>query len=117
MSTYKDILCKNMNKPIDTDKEILSINDRVLTKDKKIVGKLDKNSPIHKLLLQKPFIESSGSLYRHRGVTHMVQFPFGDQILFGNLMLDNDIGIMFRVCGIRYSRDHNPYREYTHLLK
>ena len=117
MSTYKDILCNNMNKPSDPDKEILSINDRVLTKDKKIVGKLDKNSPIHKLLLQKPFIESSGSLYRHCGVTHMVQFPFGDQILFGHLTLNNDIWLVFRIRGIKYSRNHNPYREYTHLLK
>lgn len=41
----------------------------------------------------------------------------GNKILFGYLMLDNDIGILFRVRGIKYSREHNPYREYTHLLK
>ncbi len=107
MTTYKDILCKNMNNK----------KNQVLTKDNKIVGKLDKNSPIYNLLLQKPLIESSGGLYRHNGVTHMVQFPTGDQILFGHLYLNNDIWLDFRVRGIKYSRSHNPYRSYTHLLK
>lgn len=107
MTTYKDILCKNMNNK----------NNQVLTKDNKIVGKLDKNSPIYNLLLQKPLIESSGGLYRHNGVTHMVQFPTGDQILFGHLSLNNDIWLNFRIRGIKYSRSHNPYRSYTHLIK
>ena len=107
MTTYKDILCKNMNNK----------NNQVLTKDNRIVGKLDKNSPIYNLLLQKPLIESSGGLYRHNGVTHMVQFPTGDQILFGHLSLNNDIWLDFRIRGIKYSRSHNPYRSYTHLLK
>jgi hypothetical protein len=107
MSTYKDILCKNMNKPSDPDKEILLINVRVLTNDKKNVGKLDKNSPIYKLLLQKPLIEKSNGLYAYKGVRYKVQFSCGNQILFGYLMLDNDIGIMFRVRGIKY----------RHLLK
>ena len=104
MTTYKDILCKNLK-------------NKFLTKDKRIVGKLDKNSPIYNLLLQKPLIESSGGLYRHNGVTHMVQFPTGDQILFGHLYLNNDIWLDFRIRGIKYSRSHNPYRSYTHLLK
>ena len=104
MTTYKDILCKNLK-------------NKFLTKDKRIVGKLDKNSPIYNLLLQKPLIESSGCLYRHNGVTHMVQFPTGDQILFGHLRLDNDIWLDFRIRGIKYSRSHNPYRSYTHLIK
>ena len=99
MSTYKDILCNNMNNK------------------KNQVGNLDKTMPIYNLLLQKPLIESSGCLYRHNGVTHMVQFPTGDQILFGNLTLNNDIWIDFRIRGIKYSRSHNPYRSYTHLLK
>ena len=103
--------------PLDNVKEILSFNDQVLTKDNRIIGKLDKNSPIYNLLLQKPLIKSSGGLYRHNGVTHMVQFPTGDQILFGYLRLDNDIWIDFRIRGIKYSRDHNPYRSYRHLLK
>ena len=104
MTTYKDILCKNLK-------------NKFLTKDKRIVGKLDKNSPIYNLLLQKPLIENSGCLYRHNGVTHMVQFPTGDQILFGNLSLNNDIWLDFRIRGIKYSRGHNPYRSYTHLIK
>ena len=91
--------------------------DNVITNDNRIVGKLDKNSAIYNLLLQKPLIESSGCLYRHKGVTHMVQFPTGDQILFGHLSLNNDIWIDFRIRGIKYSRSHNPYRSYTHLLK
>ena len=107
MTTYKDILCKNMNNK----------KNQVLTKDNKIVGKLDKNSPIYNLLLQKPLIESSGGLYRHNGVTHMVMFPTGHQIFFGHLRLDNDIWLEFRVRGIKFSRDHNPYRSYRHLLK
>ena len=103
MTTYKDILCKNLK-------------NKFLTKDKRIVGKLDKNSPIYNLLLQKPLIENSGCLYRHNGVTHMVQFPTGDQILFGHLTLNNDIWIDFRIRGIKYSRSHNPYRSYTHKI-
>jgi hypothetical protein len=92
-------------------------SDNVITKNNRIVGKLDKNSPIYNLLLQKPLIESSGFLYAHRGVTHMVQFPTGDQILFGHLTLNNDTWIDFRIRGIKYSRSHNPYRSYTHLIK
>ena len=103
--------------PLDNVKDILSFNNQVLTNDNRIVGKLDKNSPIYNLLLQKPLIKSSGGLYRHNGVTHMVQFPTGDQILFGHLRLDNDIWIDFRIRGIKYSRHHNPYRSYTHLIK
>ena len=103
--------------PLDSVKEILSFNNQVLTKDNRIIGKLDKNSPIYTLLLQKPLIESSGGLYRHNGVTHMVQFPTGNQILFGWLNLDNDIWINFRIRGIKYSRHHNPYRSYTYLIK
>jgi hypothetical protein len=103
--------------PLDNVKEILSFNNQVLTKDNRIIGKLDKNSPIYTLLLQKPLIEDSLGLYAHDGVTHMVQFPTGDQILFGRLNLDNDIWINFRIRGIKYSRGHNPYRSYRHLLK
>ena len=103
--------------PLDNVKEILSFNDQVLTKDNRIVGKLDKNMPIFELLLQKPLIESSGGLYRHNGVTHMVQLPFGDQIWFGYLGLDNDIWINFRIRGTKYSRSHNPYVSYMHLIK
>ena len=102
--------------PLDNINEILSFNDQVLTKDNRIIGKLDKNSPIYNLLLQKPLIASSGCLYRHNGVTHMVQFPTGDQILFGHLTLNNDIWINFRIRGIKYSRSHNPYRSYTHKI-
>ena len=105
------------NIPLDNVKEILSFNNQVLTKDNRIVGRLDKNMPIFKLLLEKPLIESSGGLYRHNGVTHMVQFPFGDQILFGHLGLDNDIWINFRIRGTKYSRSHNPYSSYMHLIK
>ena len=103
--------------PLDNVKEILSFNDQVLTKDNRIIGKLDKNSPIYNLLLQKPLIQSSGGLYAYNGVTHMVQFPFGDQILFGRLTLNNDIWINFRIRGIKYSRHDNPYRSYMHLIK
>jgi len=103
--------------PLDNVKEILSFNNQVLTKDNRIIGKLDKNSPIYTLLLQKPLIEDSLGLYAHDGVTHMVQFPTGDQILFGRLNLDNDIWINFRIRGIKYSRGHNPYRSYRHLIK
>jgi hypothetical protein len=103
--------------PLDSVKEILSFNNQVLTKDNRIIGKLDKNSPIYTLLLQKPLIEDSLGLYAHDGVTHMVQFPTGDQILFGRLNLDNDIWINFRIRGIKYSRGHNPYRSYRHLIK
>ena len=103
--------------PLDNINEILSFNDQIITKDNRIIGKLDKNSPIYGLLLQKPLIESSGCLYRHNGVTHMVQFPIGHQILFGRLTLNNDIWIDFRIRGIKYSRTHNPYRSYTHLIK
>jgi|688.fasta_scaffold309477_3 hypothetical protein len=103
--------------PFDNLKEILSFNDQVLTKDNRIIGKIDKNTPIYELLLKKPLIQNSGGLYAHNGVTHMVQFPTGDQILFGNLSLNNDIWIDFRIRGIKYSRSHNPYRSYTHLLK
>ena len=103
--------------PLDNVKEILSFNDQVLTKDNRIVGKLDKNMPIFKLLLQKPLIKSSGGMYAYNGVTHMVQFPFGDQILFGRLTLNNDIWINFRIRGIKYSRHDNPYRSYMHLIK
>ena len=103
--------------PLDNVKEILSFNDQVLTKDNRIVGKLDKNMPIFTLLLQKPLIKDSLGLYAHDGVTHMVQFPTGDQILFGRLNLDNDIWINFRIRGIKYSRYHNPYRSYRHLIK
>ena len=103
--------------PLDNVKEILSFNDQVLTKDNRIVGRLDKNIPIYNLLLQKPLIESSGGLYRHNGVTHMVQLPFGDQIWFGYLGLDNDIWINFRIHGPKYSRSHNPYSSYMHLIK
>lgn len=102
--------------PLDNIKEILSFNDQVITKDNRIIGKLDKNSPIYGLLLQKPLIENSGCLYRHNGVTHMVQFPIGHQILFGRLTLNNDIWIDFRIRGIKYSRSHNPYRSYTHKI-
>ena len=105
------------NIPLDNVKEILSFNNQVLTKDNRIVGKLDKNMPIFKLLLQKPLIESSGCLYRCNGVTHMVQFHFGHQIWFGHLGLDNDIWINFRIRGPKYSRSHNPYISYTHLIK
>jgi hypothetical protein len=105
------------NIPLDNVKEILSFNNQVLTKDNRIVGKLDKNMPIFKLLLQKPLIESSGCLYRCNGVTHMVQFHFGHQIWFGHLSLDNDIWINFRIRGPKYSRSHNPYISYTHLIK
>jgi hypothetical protein len=103
--------------PLDSVKEILSFNNQVLTKDNRIIGKLDKNSPIYTLLLQKPLIENSLGLYAHDGVTHMVQFPTGHQILFGRLNLDNDIWINFRIRGIKYSRGHNPYRSYRHLIK
>ncbi len=103
--------------PLDRVKEILSFNNQILTKDNRIIGKLDKNSPIYTLLLQKPLIEASLGLYAHDGVTHMVQFPTGDQILFGRLNLDNDIWINFRIRGIKYSRHHNPYRSYTYLIK
>jgi hypothetical protein len=103
--------------PLDSVKEILSFNNQLLTKDNRIIGKLDKNSPIYTLLLQKPLIEDSLGLYAHDGVTHMVQFPTGDQILFGRLNLDNDIWINFRIRGIKYSRGHNPYRSYRHLIK
>ena len=103
--------------PLDNVKEILSFNNQVLTKDNRIVGKLDKNMPIFKLLLQKPLIKSSGGLYAYNGVTHMVQFPFGDQILFGHLSLNKDIWIDFRIRGPKYSRHHNPYRSYTYLIK
>jgi hypothetical protein len=103
--------------PLDNVKEILSFNNQVLTKDNRIIGKLDKNSPIYTLLLQKPLIQNSLGLYAHDGVTHMVQFPTGDQILFGRLNLDNDIWINFRIRGIKYSRGHNPYRSYRHLIK
>ena len=103
--------------PLDNVKEILSFNNQVLTKDNRIVGKLDKNMPIFELLLQKPLIESSGGLYRHNGVTHMVQLPFGDQIWFGYLGLDNDIWINFRIRGTKYIRSHNPYVSYMHLIK
>ena len=103
--------------PLDSVKEILSFNNQVLTKDNRIIGKLVKNSPIYTLLLQKPLIEDSLGLYAHDGVTHMVQFPTGDQILFGRLNLDNDIWINFRIRGIKYSRGHNPYRSYRHLIK
>ena len=106
-----------INIPLDNVKEILSFNDQVLTKENRIVGKLDKNMPIFELLLQKPLIKSSGGLYAHNGVTHMVQFPFGDQIWFGHLGLDNDIWINFRIRGIKYSRSHNPYSSYMHLIK
>jgi hypothetical protein len=104
------------NIPLDNVKEILSFNDQVLTNDNRIVGRLDKNMPIFTLLLQKPLIEKSGCLYRHNGVTHMVQFPTGHQILFGRLTLNNDIWIDFRIRGIKYSRSHNPYRSYTHKI-
>ena len=100
--------------PLDSVKEILSFNNQILTKDNRIIGRLDKNSPIYTLLLQKPLIEDSLGLYAHDGVTHMVQFPTGDQILFGRLNLDNDIWINFRIRGIKYSRGHNPYRSYRH---
>ena len=103
--------------PLDSVKEILSFNNQILTKDNRIIGRLDKNSPIYTLLLQKPLIEDSLCLYAHDGVTHMVQFPTGDQILFGRLNLDNDIWINFRIRGIKYSRGHNPYRSYRHLIK
>jgi hypothetical protein len=103
--------------PLDSVKEILSFNNQILTKDNRIIGRLDKNSPIYTLLLQKPLIEDSLGLYAHDGVTHMVQFPTGDQILFGRLNLDNDIWINFRIRGIKYSRGHNPYRSYRHLIK
>jgi hypothetical protein len=105
------------NIPLDNVKEILSFNDQILTKDNRIVGKLDKNMPIFELLLQKPLIESSGGLYSHNGVTHMVQLPFGDKIWFGHLGLDNDIWINFRIRGSKYSRSHNPYSSYMHLIK
>ena len=103
--------------PLDSVKEILSFNNQILTKDNRIIGRLDKSSPIYNLLLQKPLIEDSLGLYAHDGVTHMVQFPTGDQILFGRLNLDNDIWINFRIRGIKYSRGHNPYRSYRHLIK
>ena len=103
--------------PLDNIKEILSFNDLVLTKDNRIIGKLDKNSQIYTLLLQKPLIKDSLGLYAHDGVTHMVQFLIGDQILFGHLNLDNDIWINVRIRGIKYSRYHNPYRSYRHLIK
>ena len=103
--------------PLDNVKDILSFNDQVLTKDNRIIGKLDKDSEIYNLLLKKPLIEDSHGLYAHDGVTHMVQFPTGDQILFGRLNLDNDIWINFRIRGIKYSRGHNPYRSYRHLIK
>ena len=103
--------------PLDNVKEILSFNDQVLTKDNRIVGRLDKNMPIFTLLLQKPLIESSGGLYRCNGVTHMVQFHFGHQIWFGCLGLDNDIWINFRIRGPKYSRSHNPYISYMYLIK
>ena len=103
--------------PLDNVKEILSFNDQVLTKDNRIIGKIDKNSPIYNLLLQKPLIKDSLGMYAYNGVTHMVQFPTGDQILFGHLTLNNDIWLNFRIRGIKYSRSHNPYRSYTHLLK
>ena len=105
------------NVPLDNVKDILSFNDQVLTKDNRIIGKLDKDSEIYNLLLKKPLIEDSLGLYAHDGVTHMVQFPTGDQILFGHLTLNNDIWINFRIRGIKYSRNHDPYRSYTHLLK
>ena len=102
--------------PLDNVKDILSFNDQVLTKDNRIIGKLDKDSEIYKLLLKKPIIEKA-CMYRHRGVTHMVWFPTGDQILFGNLRLDNNVWLEFRIRGIKYNRDHDPCRSYTHLLK
>jgi hypothetical protein len=105
------------NIPLDNVKEILSFNNQVLTKDNRIVGRLDKNMPIFTLLLQKPLIESSGGLYRHRGVTHMVQFPTGDQILFGHLTFNKDIWLEIRIRGPKYSRSHNPYISYMHLIK
>jgi len=97
--------------------KMASLAETILTKDNRIIRKLDKNSPIYNLLLQKPLIENSGCLYRHNGVTHMVMFPTGHQIFFGNLRLDNNIWLEFRFRGIKYSRDHNPYRSYTHLIK
>ena len=103
--------------PLDNVKEILSFNDQVLTKDNRIVGRLDKNMPIFTLLLLKPLIKDSRGMYAYNGVTHMVQFPFGDQILFGHLTLNNDIWIDFRIRGPKYSRHHNPYISYTYLIK
>ena len=105
------------NIPLDNVKEILSFNDQVLTKDNRIVGRLDKNMPIFTLLLEKPLIKDSLGMYAYNGVTHMVQLPFGDQIWFGHLGLDNDIWINFRIRGTKYSRSHNPYSSYMHLIK
>jgi hypothetical protein len=105
------------NIPLDNVKEILSFNNQVLTKDNRIVGRLDKNMPIFELLLLKPLIKDSRGMYAYNGVTHMVQFPFGDQILFGHLTLNNDIWINFRIRGTKYSISHNPYSSYMHLIK
>lgn len=102
--------------PLDIVKCILSFNDKILSNDNRIIGKLDKNSLIHKLLLQKRLIKESRGFYKNNGVTHFVLFNTGHQILFGNLSLNNDIWINFRIRGTTYSRDHKLFRSYIHLL-
>jgi len=102
------------NISLDILRHILSFNDQILTRDNKIIGKINKNSLIHKLLLAKRLIQKT-TVYYFMSCYYMVWFPSGHQLLFG--YSDNDIKIVFRVRGIRYSRDHNPYRLYTHLLK
>ena len=102
------------NISLDILRHILSFNDQILTWDNKIIGKINKNSPIHKLLLAKRLIQKTG-VYYFMSCYYMVFFPSGHQLLFG--YSGNDIKIVFRVRGVKYSRDHNPYRLYTHLLE
>ena len=102
------------NISLDILRYILSFNDQILTRDNKIIGKINKNDPIFKLLLTRRLIEKT-TLYYFMSCYYMVWFPSGHQLLFG--YLDNDIKIVFRVRGVKYSRDHNPYRLYTYLLK
>ena len=105
---------KTRNISLDILRHILSFNNQILTPDNKIIGKINKNDPIYKLLLAKQLIQKT-TIYYFMSCYYMVLFPSGHQLLFG--YDGNDIKIVFRVRGVKYSRDHNPYRLYTHLLK
>lgn len=105
---------KTRNISLDILRHILSFNNQILTWNNKIIGKINKNDPIYKLLLARRLIQKT-EVYYFMSCYYMVWFPSGHQLLFG--YDGNDIKIVFRVRGVKYSREHNPYRLYTHLLK
>jgi hypothetical protein len=99
--------------PIDLVRHILSFNDQIVSNDGRIIGKIDKHDDRINMLMRKPLIKQTG-VYYFMDCYYMAWLG-KHQLLFG--YHDRNMKIVFRARGIKYSRDHDPYTCYTHILR